>query len=177
MNRRNVIALVGAATAMTTIPTLCHSQTALSATDQTAVQAWLENCAASWATGDAERMFRMASDDIEWVNIVGMHWRGKQQVVAVHDLYLNTMFKGVPMALKSIESVRSVSPEVVIAVVRWSIGSFSPPDGSVVPAADDRMTLVFRRTGDGLQLVHGANVQIDPVAESFDPSRMPPPPV
>ena len=176
MNRRTILAFVGAASSMTTLPAASQSQTASAATDQNAVQAWLENCAASWATGDAERMFRMATDDVEWVNIVGMHWRSKQQVVAVHDLYLNTMFKGVPMALKSIESVRSVGPDVVIAVVRWSIGSFSPPDGSVVPAADDRMTLVFRRTGDGLQLVHGANVQIDAVAENFDPSRMPPPP-
>ena len=99
----------------------------------------------------------------------------KGQVVDVHDLHLTTMFKGVPMALKSIESVRSVGPDVVIAVVRWSVGQFSPPDGSIAPVSDDRMTLVFRRTPAGLQLVHGANVQINAVAAQFDPSRGPPP--
>jgi uncharacterized protein (TIGR02246 family) len=160
---------------MTTLPAASQSQTASTATDQNAVQAWLENCAASWATGDAERMFRMASDDVEWVNIVGMHWRGKAQVVGVHALYLNTMFKGVPMSLKSIESVRSAGPDVVIAVARWSVGQFSPPDGSIVPSSDDRMTLVFRRSSTGLQLVHGANVQINAIAEQFDPSKGPPP--
>ncbi|MGV9010521.1 SgcJ/EcaC family oxidoreductase [Brevundimonas sp.] len=159
---------------MTAVPALSHTQVAES--DRAAVQVWLDECAAAWVTQDAERMFRMATDDVEWVNIVGMHWRGQAQVVAVHDLYLNTMFKGVPMSLKSIESIRSVGSDVVIAVVRWSIGQFSPPDGSTVPAADDRMTLVFRRTPAGLQLVHGANVQINAVAEQFDPSNGPPRP-
>lgn len=45
------------------------------------------------------------------------------------------------------------------------VGQFSPPDGSVVLASDDRMTLVFRRSPAGLQLVHGANVQINAIAE------------
>lgn len=172
MNRRSLMTLLAGASLMTAVPALGHTQVADA--DRAAVQAWLDECAAAWATSDAERMFRTASDDVEWVNIVGMHWRGKAQVVGVHDLYLTTMFKGVPMALKSIESIRAVGPDVVIAVVRWSVGQFSPPDGSIVPAADDRMSLVFHRAPSGLRLVHGANVQIDPVAEQFDPSKGPP---
>lgn len=105
---------------MTAIPAL--GQTQVADADRTRVQSWLDECPAAWATGDAERMFRTAADDVEWVNIVGMHWRGKAQVVSVHVLYLNTMFKGVPMSLKSIESVRSVGPEAVIGVVRRSAG-------------------------------------------------------
>ncbi|MFA4937713.1 SgcJ/EcaC family oxidoreductase [Brevundimonas sp.] len=173
MNRRTLMTVLGGASLMTAIPAL--GQTQVADADRTAVQAWLDECAAAWATSDAERMFRSSADDVEWVNIVGMHWRGKAQVVGVHALYLNTMFKGVPMSLKSIESVRSAGPDVVIAVVRWSVGQFSPPDGSIVPASDDRMTLVFRRSPEGLQLVHGANVQINAIAEQFDPSKGPPP--
>lgn len=173
MNRRSLLTILGATSVMTAAPAFGHTEVVED--DQAAVRAWLDNCAASWATADAERMFDKAVDDVEWVNIVGMHWRGKAQVVAVHDLYLNTMFRGVPLSLESIESVRAVGPDVVIAVVRWSVGQFSPPDGSIVPAADDRMTLVFRRTQRGLSLVHGANVQIDAVAERFDPSNGRPP--
>lgn len=173
MNRRALMTILGGAAVMTAVPALGHTQTA--DVDRAAVRAWLDECAAAWAASDAERMFRMAADDVEWVNIVGMHWRGKAQVVSVHDLYLNTMFKGVPLSLKSIKSVRAVGPDVVIAVVRWSIGQFSPPDGSIVPASDDRMTLVFHRASSGLRLIHGANVQIDAVAERFDPSKGPPP--
>lgn len=171
MNRRTVLTTLTGATLMTVSPAL--GRPAAEEDDPTAVRAWLDNCAASWAAGDADRMFEMATDDVEWVNIVGMHWRGKADVVSAHRLYLNTMFRGVPLTLRVVETIRSVGPDVVIAVVRWSVGQFSPPDGSVVPAADDRMTLVFRRTADGLKLAHGANVQIDPVAEQFDPARGP----
>jgi len=173
MNRRTLMTLLGGVSLMTTTPALSQAQ--VTDADRAAVRIWLDECAAAWATGDAERMFRTAADDVEWVNIVGMHWRGKTEVVGVHAAYLNTMFKDVPMSLKSIESVRSVGSDVVIAVVRWSVGQFSPPDGSIVPASDDRMTLMFHRTPGGLQLVHGANVQIDAIAEQFDPSKGPPP--
>lgn len=172
MNRRTVMTILAGVPAMTALPTL--AQTSPGGGDLAAVQAWLDNCTAAWATADAQRMFDTATDDVEWVNIVGMHWRGKAQVVAVHDLYLTTMFRGVPLTLKSIETLRTVGSEVVVAVVRWSVGQFSPPDGSVVPAADDRMTLVFKRAPEGLKLVHGANVQINAVAEAFDPSKGPP---
>lgn len=177
MNRRTAMTILAGATLMTAAPALGQPQSAapVSAEDQAAVRAWLDNCAEAWAAGDAVRMFDSASDDVEWVNIVGMHWRGKTQVLAVHDLYLTTMFRGVPLTLRRIESLRPAGPDVVIAVVRWSVGQFSPPDGSVVPASDDRMTLVFHRTASGLQLIHGANVQINAIAERFDPTKGPPP--
>lgn len=173
MNRRSLMTILAGAPLMTAVPVL--GQTPPTADDRAAVQAWLDNCVASWAAGDGARMYRAATDDVEWINIVGMHWRGKPAVVAAHEVYLNTMFRGVPLTLREIESVRPVGPDVILAVVRWSVGQFSAPDGSVVPAAEDRMSLVFRRTADGLMLAHGANVQIDPVAASFDPMKGPTP--
>lgn len=172
MNRRTLMTLAAGAPLMTAVPAL--GQTSLAPDDRTAIAGWLEDYAAGWAAGDGGQMYRMATDDLEWVNIVGMHWRGKPAVVAAHDVYLGTMFKGVPFTLRGIESLRPVGPDVVLAVVRWSVGAFTAPDGAVIPATDDRMTLVFRRTPDGLRLAHGANIQIDPVAANFDPSKGPP---
>ena len=171
MNRRTLMTFVAGASLMNAAPTLGQTP---SIDDRAQVQAWLENCEASWATGDAERMFRMATEDVEWVNIVGMHWQGRAEVIATHAGYFATMFKGVPLTLRGIESLRRVGSDAVVAVVRWSIGQFSPPDGSIVPAADDRMTLVFQRMPEGLMLAHGANIQIDPVAAAFDPGKGPP---
>jgi len=173
MNRRTVMTSLTAAALLASLPETAGAHQA--AGDEALVSAWLENCVSSWAAGDADRMFAMATDDVEWVNIVGMHWKGKAEVLAIHRLYLNTMFKGVPLTLKSIESIRSVGPDVVIAVARWSVGQFNPPDGSTVPASDDRMTLVFRRTANGLSLAHGANVQINQAALDAQQAAGPPP--
>lgn len=142
-----------------------------SAGDRAAVIAWAEACEAAWAASDAERMYRTAADDLEWINIVGMHWRGKPAVVEAHRIFLTTMFRGVANRFQGIETLRPLGRDAVIAVVKWSVGAFTTPTGQVIPAADDRMTLVFRRTPAGLVLVHGANIQIDAVAEASNPVR------
>ncbi len=168
MNRRHTLSLFAGAALMPATAALSHE---ISPDDAAAVVAWAEECQAAWAEADAERMYRTAADDLEWINIVGMHWRGKTAVIEAHRIFLTTMFRDVPNTFRGIETIRSLGRDAVIAVARWSVGQFNTPIGTVVPVADDRMTLVFRRTTGGLSLVHGANIQIDSMAEASNPVR------
>lgn len=143
--------------------------------DAAAVRALLDQHAAGWTAGDVEAMFAMATDDVHWINIVGMHWQGKAEVVQAYRVFLATMLKGVSLTLEGVESITPVGDEVLVVVSRWLVGAFSPPDGSRIPAASDRLTMVLKRTPGGLKLAHGANVQIDAAAAPFDPVRNPPP--
>ena len=173
MNRRTLMIVLGGASLMTAIPAL--GQTQVADADRTAVQAWLDECAAAWATGDAERMFHTAADDVEWVNIVGMHWQGKAQAELAHRVYLETMFRGVPLTLEEVESIVPLGADALIVVARWNIGAFTPPDGQAVPPSKDRMSLVLQRTSAGLRIAHGANVQINQAVQQFDPAKGKPP--
>lgn len=168
MNRRHAITLIAGATLMPATTALSRD---VPAEDLAAVRGWIDECVAAWAAGDAERMYRTAADDVEWINIVGMHWRGKADVVEAHRIFLTTMFRGVPMEMREIETVRALGADAVVAVVRWSVGQFTTPAGHVVPPSEDRMTLVFRRTPQGLVLAHGANIQINQAAEASNPVR------
>ncbi|MGA0546166.1 SgcJ/EcaC family oxidoreductase [Brevundimonas sp. VNH65] len=141
------------------------------AADTAAVRAFAAEYEAAWAAKDGGRMYESSRDDVEWVNIVGMHWRGRGEVVAAHDAFLGAMFRNTPITFQDIESVRPIGEDGLVAVLRWSVGSFTTPGGNVVPPSLDRMTLVFERTSQGLRLVHGANVQIDQVATANDPVR------
>ncbi|MCB6599140.1 SgcJ/EcaC family oxidoreductase, partial [Erysipelatoclostridium ramosum] len=76
----------------------------------------VDELGASWNAGDAERMYRFATDDIEWVNIMGMYWRGKAQVQAAHHAVLTTRYKGVGETLEEIESLRAIGDGAVLAV-------------------------------------------------------------
>ena len=58
--------------------------------DAAQVRHIVDELVASWNTADAERMYRLATDDVEWVNIMGMYWRGKAQVEAAHHVVLTT---------------------------------------------------------------------------------------
>lgn len=143
----------------------------VSPADRVAVQAILDGYAAAWAAGDAVTMMRLATPDIHWVNIVGMHWQGRDQVELAHKVYLEAMFRGVPLHFEEIESIVPIGSEVLAVVTRCSVGAFSPPSGGTIPAADDRMSLILQRTSAGLKIAHGANIQIDPNAAPFDPVK------
>jgi uncharacterized protein (TIGR02246 family) len=148
---------------------------ATSTDDARAVSDLLAEYQASWNAGDAARMFRLATDDIHWVNIVGMHWQGKAQAELAHRIYLETMFRGVPLTLEEVESIVPLGADALIVVARWNMGAFTPPDGQPVPPSKDRMSLVLQRTSAGLRIAHGANVQINPAVQQFDPAKGQPP--
>lgn len=129
--------------------------------------------AAAWNASDMDAMARLYTDDVHWVNIVGMHWQGKAAVDRAHRAFFDIMFKGVPLALQAIESVVPIGAGA-IAVLRWTVGTFRTPAGEMVPPSRDRMTLVLVPGGQGLLIAHGANIQIDEAAQRSDPVQAPP---
>jgi uncharacterized protein (TIGR02246 family) len=44
------------------------------------VKVVLDGWEAAWNASDMTAMWRLATDDVHWVNVVGMHWRGKAEV-------------------------------------------------------------------------------------------------
>jgi uncharacterized protein (TIGR02246 family) len=135
------------------------------------VTAVVKGWEAAWNAADMNAMWGLATDDVHWVNVVGMHWRGKADVQQAHQTYFDMMFKDRSAKLDEIESVESLPGGAVVAVVRWSFGGFRQPDGVMRPLGKDRMSLVMAPRGDGLAIAHGANVHIDVDAEKFDPIK------
>lgn len=125
--------------------------------------------AAAWNASDMDAMARLYASDVHWVNIVGMHWQGKDQVDRAHRVYFDIMFKGVPLTLEAIESVATLPGATVVAVIRWALGAFKTPFGEAVPPSRDRMSLVLIPQGGDLVIAHGSNVQIDEMAQRSDP--------
>lgn len=136
-----------------------------------AVRQLADRYQAAWNASDMDAMARLYADDVHWVNIVGMHWQGKAAVDRAHRAFFETMFRGVPLALEAIESIVAVGGRVVVAVIRWSVGAFITPAGEDVPPSRDRMSLVLVPGTDGLLIAHGANIQIDEMAQRSDPLR------
>ena len=165
MNRRGLMAGLAATPALAATSVLAQPDS----DDRAGVQAFLDTYLAGWIASDAEAMYQLAADDVEWVNVVGMYWRGKAQVVAAHHAYLTTIFRGVPLALSEIETIRRLGEGAVVAVVRWAVGEYVSPGGRAFPAAENRMTLMFSRTPDGPRLAHAANIEIVAAAAASDP--------
>lgn len=135
------------------------------------VQAVADRYAAAWNAADMDAMGELYAPDVHWVNIVGMHWRGKSAVDHAHRVFFDIMFKGVPLRLEEIESIVPLPGGGAVAVIRWAVGAFRTPVGQQVPPSRDRMSLVLVPAGERLLIAHGANIQIDEMAQASDPMR------
>ena len=55
------------------------------ADDESAVRALVDEFATSWNRHDMTAMHELDTDDVEWINVVGHHWRGKATMYKGHD--------------------------------------------------------------------------------------------
>jgi uncharacterized protein (TIGR02246 family) len=125
--------------------------------------------AVAWNASDMDAMSALYAKDVHWVNIVGMHWRGKPQVDRAHRAFFDIMFRGVPLSLEEVESIKLLPGGCVVVVIRWSVGAFKTPSGGQIPPSRDRMSLVLVPDGTDLLIAHGANIQIDEMAQRSNP--------
>lgn len=135
------------------------------------IAAWLAEHAAAWNANDVPAMFARSSPDLHWINVVGMHWQGRDAVTEAHRIFLRIMFNDVPLTLLGLDSIVPLGNGTRIAVARWRLGAYATPEGHRIADETTRMTLVFTGADATLQLRHVANLRIDANAAPHDPVR------
>ena len=88
---------------------------ALSADDETAVQGLVNGFADAWNRHDMKAMHDLDTDDVEWVNVVGQHWRGKETVRKGHTAIHKGMEAKTTMSVES-TSLHPIAPDVTMVV-------------------------------------------------------------
>jgi uncharacterized protein (TIGR02246 family) len=124
----------------------------------------------AWNRHDMRDLGALFTEHAQWVNIVGMWWRGRAAVVGAHAAFHATMFRDTPLHVEQ-TSARVLAPGVMTAVLTLAMGDFTTPDGRVMHGTRDRLSLVLVREDGRWRIAHGHNTVIDPVAAAFDPSR------
>lgn len=133
--------------------------------DETQINKLIDELVVGYNTHDFTSLKNNSTDDVNWVNIVGMWWKGRDTVLAAHYSIFNTIFKGVKVEKKS-SAIRSVTKDVAIANVIVHVGEFYPPDGinhgsNKQNSADNNMTLVYVNKGGKWLLTTGQNTVVD----------------
>lgn len=143
----------------------------VAAKDSAEIHAALEGMQAAWNHHDMTAFVSYMTDDVEWVNIVGMCWRGKAQVFLAHDRMHKTTFKDRQLHNAEWTELRQVAPGVVIVTEAVPMDGFPMPDGSVAPPNRNMLTLVFVRRDGRWLIAEGHNTVIDPKAAAHDPGK------
>ena len=135
--------------------------------DEAAVRALVNEFANTWNRHDMKAMHELDTEDVEWINVVGHHWRGKTTVYKGHVAIHKGMSATTSMSVES-AIIRSIAPNVAVAVATMHFGPPHDPRYPQTTTTKTRgsFTMVKR---DGIwKIAHFQNTVIDPKAENDD---------
>lgn len=148
------------------------------AEDEAAINKQVDAIIYSWNNHNYDDLKNYATEDTDWVNVVGMWWKGRKESQYAHQFYHNSFFKGSTCEKESV-AIRFVTQDVAIAHVVWHFYGGAPlPDGTPPKTRDDPYvdlaTLVFVRQNRNWLMTAGHNVHTDKGAQPFDPVKQMP---
>lgn len=146
------------------------STSELSKEDDQAVREIVAGYEKAWNSHDMKSLAKLFREDAQWVNKVGMHWRGRDEIMVAHTEFHETIFKNHSYRTDAVET-RLIAPGVSVAVVTETFDGFKAPDGRDWPKARNRLSYVLVKGPDGWKVAHGQNVEVDEVAAKHDPIK------
>ena len=104
---------------------LCHAQTDA---DNAAVNQVATSFNNSWNKHDFKDMSNYTMKDADFINPVGIWWKGRSDVQKSIQHAHDAILKNTPMTMLS-TSIRFVTPSVALVTVIGKVGTFYPPAG------------------------------------------------
>ena len=144
----------------------------LSTSDKRSIDETLDAFGTTLARMDFEAFGALFTDDCDFVNIVGMHWAGKAQVVKGHSIVFTTRYRGVSQHILD-KSEALLAPGVVLVTTTIKMDDYTAQNGKRMSDNLFRMTWVLEKQ-DGKWLIRSAhNTAIDLEAAKHDPVKQP----
>lgn len=129
-----------------------------SATSRSADQVEIERLAAafsdSWNTHDMARFARLFAPDADFVNVVGMWWKNREEIEKAHAYSHSTFFKDSRLSA-STAAVKFLRPDLATVHVLWELVGQLEPDGGIGKPRHGILLLVCAKR-EGLWLIHAA---------------------
>ena len=115
--------------------------------------------AEAWNRHDMEAFAELFAPDAEFVNVVGMWWKGRAEIKAAHEFTHSTMFKSSRLTILE-TSVRFPAPQLAIARSRWLLENHVGPDGEPLPARHGVLVNLLARQGGRWSIIDAQNTDI-----------------
>ena len=122
----------------------------------------------SWNQHDFSDLKNYTTDDLDWVNVVGMYWKNRNEVEFAHKYFHEHMFKHTSIQENWVK-IKFLTPDVATAHVSTRAGSYTTPNGTNVPEQDNITLMVFVKRNGKWLLASAENVNVDEKAAVNDP--------
>lgn len=115
--------------------------------DSTSVASLAERFIAAWNRHDLNAFGGLFTTDAEFVNVVGLWWRGRQQIQAAHAHSHATFFRDSVLD-GEIASLKFLSDDVGLVHIRWTLSGHLDPDGTKGTTRKGILVLTAIRSDD-----------------------------
>jgi uncharacterized protein (TIGR02246 family) len=113
--------------------------------DESAVRDVLAEYAVAWNGHDTAAFGRLFTEDCDYVNVDGVHWKGTQEIVQRQAELFQNRLKTAVRTLTGVE-VRFSTPDVALVHATWDVTGRSRLTGGAVPVLKEITTMTMVKT-------------------------------
>lgn len=127
--------------------------------DMEEVLAVVRTFASAWNEHDMKAFSELFAHDAQFVNVVGLWWRGREEIRQAHEHTHASMFRSSTLTFDDV-SARLVTPELALTRARWRLRGHVSPEGAPLPDRTGLLLNVISRAGGKWQIVDSQNTDI-----------------
>jgi uncharacterized protein (TIGR02246 family) len=113
--------------------------------DESAVRDVLAEYAVAWNGRDMAAFNHLFTENCDYVNVAGVHWKGVQEIVQRQGELFQKRLKSAVRTLTGVE-VRFSTPDVAVVHATWDVTGWSRPTGGAVPVLKEITTITMVKT-------------------------------
>lgn len=112
-----------------------------------------------WNRHDMNAFAGLFAAEAEFVNVVGLWWKGRDEIRQAHEFVHATLFRNSRLTLAEV-FVRLPVEGIAIARSRWTLEGHVSPDGAALPARNGILLNVLSRGPAGWSIIDSQNTDI-----------------
>lgn len=141
--------------------------------DKTVIEGQIDLFFKDWENHNFDNMVNYATEDSDWVNVVGMWWKNRKEVIYAHNVFHKVMFRNTKLTKTSVHT-RFITKDVAVVRLYWHMGEYTTPSGNHHNEAENIAMMVFVKKAEKWLLTATENLVIEEAAQKSNPvNRMP----
>ena len=130
--------------------------------DEASIRAAMSGLVDAWNRHDMEAFAAGFAEDADFVNAIGLYWRGRAEILKEHQALHATRMKDSHLTVAE-TTVRFLRPEVATVHIRWELTGDTGLEGKPLPTRRGMMTQVLVKTRDKWLIAVSQNTDIAPL--------------
>ncbi len=161
MRHQRIISFLFAVAAVAAAPAATKAAT-VPAPDEAAVRSVTSGFIAAWNRHDMGAFADLFADDADFVNVIGLWWKGRDEIRREHEALHATRMKDSRLAELS-AAVRFLRPDAAVVHQRWELTGDTGLEGKVLPPRRGILIYVLQRDGGAWRIIAAQNTDIVPL--------------